>query len=71
MPLIEKPGMRPVRMGDLQAALVRRADGTTIVGWGFSPDEKPFAWVAVIPEPTMWPLLAIGLLVLVRRVNRL
>lgn len=47
------------------------ADGTTIVGWGFSPDEKPFAWVAVIPEPTMWPLLAIGLLAFVRRVNRL
>ncbi len=31
MPLVEEPGMRPVRMGDLAADLEARADGTMLV----------------------------------------
>jgi feruloyl-CoA synthase len=31
MPVVEKPGMRPVRMGDLAARMVRRDDGTILV----------------------------------------
>ena len=31
MPLVDKPGMRPVRMGDLAAEMVRRDDGAILV----------------------------------------
>ena len=44
------------------------ADGRTIVGYGTNPTGNMEAWVATVPEPSAWVLLAMGLagLVLLR-----
>jgi len=46
------------------------ADGKTIIGNGINPDGNSEAWVARIPEPTTFFLLALGGLVFWRRMAR-
>lgn len=44
----------------LNDALGVSADGRTIVGQGLNPDEQPESWIAVLPEPSLMLLLALG-----------
>ena len=46
------------------------ADGSTIVGIGRNPDGRTEAWMAVIPEPSSFALLATGAVALSRRARR-
>ncbi|MCC7315658.1 MAG: PEP-CTERM sorting domain-containing protein [Planctomycetes bacterium] len=43
------------------------ADGRTIAGWGFNPEGRTEAWIAVIPEPQSAALVGVVSLVFVRR----
>lgn len=72
-------GMRPLRdiltndLGlnltgwTLRGATDISDDGLTIVGTGTNPSGFPEAWIATIPEPATFTLLAFGGLVLLRR----
>ena len=42
-------------------------DGTVIIGNGTNPDGEPEGWIVTIPEPTILPLMALGILATVRR----
>jgi len=44
----------------LDSAYGVSADGLKIVGWGYNPAGQQEAWVAVIPEPSTYLMLALG-----------
>jgi uncharacterized membrane protein len=45
---------------DLIFATGISADGSTVVGFGINPDGQTEGWVATVPEPGTFTLLAIG-----------
>jgi uncharacterized membrane protein len=47
---------------NLTAATGISGDGFRIVGTGFNPDGAPEAWIAIVPEPSGFVLVALGLI---------